>query len=316
MGPHAVCSSACGLIWLAGKPRVKQATAAIGFHAAFVPDGQGIDRENGLSNALIGSYMTRLDLGVDAIMFATAAGPGGMAWITPQDGTRYGIPFEVVDEDLADLKTATGDHADASSEALDSLKAAMSAARRAERPRVIRRRGPRLSRVSARVSSAAHDRAADGNRRPWREPVEDRSAQASTGSSKCRPWIARAHRRVLASVGHGVEGAAQCRGEMSEGIAAAATASLERSVRKPAAITRGRQARAARIATLIVLCDERFDAASRAISVGSSALCIGPSQRWKRRRPARFDPEPGTLNDSPHVPPDRSDVLNAALTGP
>ncbi len=132
VGPHAVCSSACGLIWLAGKPRVKQATAAIGFHAAFVPDGQGIDRENGLSNALIGSYMTRLDLGVDAIMFATAAGPGGMAWITPQDGTRYGIPFEVVDEDLANLKTATGDHADASSEALDSLKAAMSAARRAE----------------------------------------------------------------------------------------------------------------------------------------------------------------------------------------
>ncbi len=143
VGPHAVCSSACGLIWLAGKPRVKQATAAVGFHAAYVPDGQGIDRENGLSNALIGSYMTRLDLGTEAIMFATAAGPGGMAWITPQDGGRYGIPFDVVEEDLASLKTAGPSRADAAAEAVGSLKSAMSAARRADgRPRPAPRSGP------------------------------------------------------------------------------------------------------------------------------------------------------------------------------
>lgn len=132
VGPHAVCSSACGLIWLAGKPRVKQATAAIGFHAAYVPDGQGIDRENGLSNALIGSYMTRLELGTGAIMFATAAGPGGMAWITPEDGLRYGIPFEVVDEDIANLRTAAPSRADMAAEAVGSLKSAVSAVRRAE----------------------------------------------------------------------------------------------------------------------------------------------------------------------------------------
>ena len=132
VGPHAVCSSACGLIWLAGKPRVKQATAAVGFHAAYVPDGRGIDRENGLSNALIGSYMTRLDLGTDAVMFATAAGPGGMAWITPQDGSHYGIPFEVVEEDIASLKTAGPTRADAAEEAVGSLRSAMSAARRAD----------------------------------------------------------------------------------------------------------------------------------------------------------------------------------------
>lgn len=132
VGPHAVCSSACGLIWLAGKPRVKQATAAIGFHAAYVPDGQGIDRENGLSNALIGSYMTRLELGTDAIMFATAAGPGGMAWITPEDGARYGIPFEVVEDDIANLRTAAPSRADVAAEAVGSLKSAVSAVHRAE----------------------------------------------------------------------------------------------------------------------------------------------------------------------------------------
>ena len=132
VGPHAVCSSACGLIWLAGRPRVKQATARIGFHAAFVPDARGVERENGLSNALIGSYMTRLDLGTEAVMFATAAGPGGMAWITPDDGARYGIPFEVVEEDIAGLKTAGPARAEAVDEAVGSLKAAMSAARRAE----------------------------------------------------------------------------------------------------------------------------------------------------------------------------------------
>ena len=132
VGPHAVCSSACGLIWLAGRPRVKQATARIGFHAAYVPDARGVERENGLSNALIGSYMTRLDLGTEAVMFATAAGPGGMAWITPDDGARYGIPFEVVEEDIAGLKTAGPARAEAVDEAVGSLKAAMSAARRAE----------------------------------------------------------------------------------------------------------------------------------------------------------------------------------------
>ena len=142
VGPHAVCSSACGLIWLAGRPRTKQVTAAVGFHAAYVPDGQGIDRENGLSNALIGSYMTRLDLGTDAVMFATQAGPGGMSWITPQDGNRYGIPFEVVEDDIASLKTAGPSRADAAAEAVGSLKSAMSAARRAdERSRAAPRRG-------------------------------------------------------------------------------------------------------------------------------------------------------------------------------
>ncbi|WP_237476669.1 hypothetical protein [Lichenibacterium dinghuense] len=132
VGPHAVCSSACGLIWLAGHPRVKQATARIGFHAAYVPDAGGVDRENGLSNALIGSYMTRLDLGTEAVIFATAAGPGAMAWITPEDGARSGIPFEVVQEDLAGLKTAGPSRAEVVDEAVGSLKAAMSAARRAE----------------------------------------------------------------------------------------------------------------------------------------------------------------------------------------
>ncbi|RYC32791.1 hypothetical protein D3273_06820 [Lichenibacterium minor] len=142
VAPHAVCSSACGLIWLAGKPRVMQATAAVGFHAAYVPDGQGIDRENGLSNALIGSYMARLDLGTDAVMFATAAGPGGMAWITPRDGSRYGIPFEVVQEDIASLRTAAAPSpAVAATDAVGSLKSAVAAVRRAETaPRVPARR--------------------------------------------------------------------------------------------------------------------------------------------------------------------------------
>ena len=142
VGPQAVCSSACGLIWLAGKPRVKQATAAVGFHAAYVSDGLGVDRENGLSNALIGSYMTRLDLGTEAIMFATAAGPGGMAWITPGDGNRYGIPFEVVEEDMASLKTSGPSRGDAAAEAVGSLRSAMSAARRADaRARLVPGRG-------------------------------------------------------------------------------------------------------------------------------------------------------------------------------
>ena len=106
VGPQTVCSSACGLIWLAGKPRVKDATALVGFHAAYVADEQGVSRENGLSNALIGAYLNRLELKADAIMFATAAAPDKMAWITPQAGRQYGIPFEVTEEDLATLKTA------------------------------------------------------------------------------------------------------------------------------------------------------------------------------------------------------------------
>lgn len=147
VGPHATCSSACGLIWLAGKPRVKHVTAQIGFHAAYVADGAGINRENGLSNALVGAYMARLELGSEAVMFATAAEPGSMAWITPDSGSRYGIPFETVEDDLATLRTV--DAAPSGADRTASLPAGRSLGGLARRVQ------PRPSRPEADIGPAA-----------------------------------------------------------------------------------------------------------------------------------------------------------------
>ena len=100
VGPNEVCASACGFMWLAGTPRIKDASAAVGFHAAYA-EINGQNQETGVGNALVGAYLGRLGLGSDAILFATAAGPTQMDWITPQAGAQYGIPFEV----RSDLET-------------------------------------------------------------------------------------------------------------------------------------------------------------------------------------------------------------------
>ena len=91
----AVCTSSCGLIWLAGKVRLLGNSARIGFHAAYTGSGDAA-RETGAGNALVGAYLTKLGLSYGAIAFLTEAAPGTMNWLHPEDAQRVGIEYVMV----------------------------------------------------------------------------------------------------------------------------------------------------------------------------------------------------------------------------
>ena len=90
---RTVCASACGLVWLAGTPRILEQDAHVGLHAAYLRRN-GVSVETGAANALIGSYLGRLGFGDKAIVYLTSAAPDDMTWIQPADRQRYGITFD------------------------------------------------------------------------------------------------------------------------------------------------------------------------------------------------------------------------------
>ncbi|MFN0191857.1 MAG: hypothetical protein ACKVP5_07745 [Aestuariivirga sp.] len=91
--PSKVCTSACGIIWLAGQKRFVGKDGRVGFHAAYELRGQH-PRESGAANALIGAYFNQLGLGPDAIWFLTEKSPRAMQWLTEPDAKRLGIDVE------------------------------------------------------------------------------------------------------------------------------------------------------------------------------------------------------------------------------
>jgi ATP-dependent protease ClpP protease subunit len=95
------CASTCGLIWLAGTKRFIASTSKVGFHAAYnAQEGH----ESGMGNALVGSYLTDLNLSKEAIAYATMASPHEMAWLHPSDATRLGITFQITDAEPVSAK--------------------------------------------------------------------------------------------------------------------------------------------------------------------------------------------------------------------
>lgn len=90
--PGSNCASACALVWLAGKKRYLSGN--VGFHAAYRTN-DGRLQESGTANALIGNYMTLLGLPAKAIVFATAAPPDKVLWLTAGSREATGIDFEM-----------------------------------------------------------------------------------------------------------------------------------------------------------------------------------------------------------------------------
>jgi hypothetical protein len=88
------CASACTLIWLAGSQRYMSRHAGIGFHQASNRDTGEV---SGVGNALVGSYLTRLGLSYDAVLYATSAPPDDIKWLTPADARQVGIDVRVLD---------------------------------------------------------------------------------------------------------------------------------------------------------------------------------------------------------------------------
>jgi hypothetical protein len=100
------CSSACALIWLAGSRRAAFSTARIGFHAGYRGD-TGVPIADGVANAMIGRYMTQLNLPEAALIFATSADPQDMAWLNLSQPGAHGISFDVIPDPDAPATPST-----------------------------------------------------------------------------------------------------------------------------------------------------------------------------------------------------------------
>lgn len=104
VGEQGVCASACGLIWLAGKPRMASATARVGLHASYVKQ-DGVDVETGSANALVGRYLGELGFGDEFVVYATAAAPNDMAWLNRSTTDHFGLNWDLKTQDIATLTT-------------------------------------------------------------------------------------------------------------------------------------------------------------------------------------------------------------------
>jgi predicted metalloprotease len=87
------CTSACALIWLAGRPRTVGNTPQIGFHAAFDPTTR---RETGQGNAVVGAYLRDLGIGYKAIVFMTRKGPTSVEWLTPDLAKELAVAWAML----------------------------------------------------------------------------------------------------------------------------------------------------------------------------------------------------------------------------
>ena len=91
-----VCTSSCALIWVAGANRLLSKSARVGFHASY-RDNKGRLEEVGIANAMIGRYLTLLNLPERSVMFATAASPNEILWLKTDGTDRSAIEFKVFD---------------------------------------------------------------------------------------------------------------------------------------------------------------------------------------------------------------------------
>lgn len=90
----SVCASACALVWLAGERRALSPAGKVGFHASYYEEnGQRI--ETGVGNAVIGHYLSRLNLPEKAVVFATSSSPHQITWLNESNRESSGIYFDV-----------------------------------------------------------------------------------------------------------------------------------------------------------------------------------------------------------------------------
>lgn len=102
VGDKMTCSSACALIWLAGSPRYLDPTAKVGFHATYI-EKDGRQQESGGGNALVGRYLTLLNLNERAVYFATSASPSQLNYLTAKNYQSLGIEVNILPDEPAEI---------------------------------------------------------------------------------------------------------------------------------------------------------------------------------------------------------------------
>jgi hypothetical protein len=89
------CNSACALIWIAGRRRYLSEVGRVGFHASYLSEG-GRQRESGVGNAIVGSYLASLNLTDAAVIFATSAPPDRLNWLSSANADDIGIAVQLL----------------------------------------------------------------------------------------------------------------------------------------------------------------------------------------------------------------------------
>ena len=104
---NTTCTSSCALIWLAGSRRFLSPDGKVGFHASYT-DRNGRLEETGVGNAMVGHYLSLLNLPQKAVIFATMAGPDEITWLTRKNKALAGIEFEdfILDDEPEDTPAA------------------------------------------------------------------------------------------------------------------------------------------------------------------------------------------------------------------
>jgi hypothetical protein len=105
----SVCASACALVWLAGERRALSPSGKVGFHASYYEDN-GRLIETGVGNAVIGHYLSRLNLPERAVIFATSSSPHQITWLDAASRDSSGIPFDVFSDTPAEAPQASRGH--------------------------------------------------------------------------------------------------------------------------------------------------------------------------------------------------------------
>jgi hypothetical protein len=86
-----LCASSCALTWLAGNPRLIAPGAAVGFHAVYIPQGDGKLMTSGSGNALVGAYLDQLGFSENVIAYVTHAPPEKMGWLSESTAQAIGL---------------------------------------------------------------------------------------------------------------------------------------------------------------------------------------------------------------------------------
>ncbi len=94
IGNSEVCASACGLAWLGGVNRTAHEGAQIGFHAAYVTEGNE-SREHGAANDVVGAYLAQLGMSQSSIVYITSAPPEGMQWLPVRQARSFGLSWKL-----------------------------------------------------------------------------------------------------------------------------------------------------------------------------------------------------------------------------
>ena len=82
------CASACALAWLGGVERFIGSDGRIRFHAA---SDSASDRESGITNTVVGTYLAKVGLPFEAVTYITQVAPNEMMWLNMSDVAERGI---------------------------------------------------------------------------------------------------------------------------------------------------------------------------------------------------------------------------------